>query len=390
MSQASHILVKFLVLFLAGLASLVLDVSTAYAQSASCGQLEATLATLERNRAYQAALDSDGLARDMQRQVQRNESRYIRNGCNADAKAGRRLSPECRALAREITSGRDEVANLSRTLETGNAIAQQREAILQEMARFGCGRGMNGGGFDQDGQVIAGRGRQRGNLFDQLFGALSDSFDGEGGLRGGEFGGYGGYQTVRTLCVRKSDGFYWPISYSTFTDYLQNDLDACRSQCPTLDVDLYYHDNPGQDVEQMINTYGEPYSALPNAFRFRTEIDKTASCKAMTAYGSISVVAGTDGSSRAMIDYNGQQFPLPVRDPRGRQAQVTTVALDTSMFVSVPLPRRRPAAPGETPKPVPVAPVTTSEPMRIVQFGDKRVRVVGPETPYAPSAATGT
>ncbi|HEY9009727.1 MAG TPA: DUF2865 domain-containing protein [Devosia sp.] len=390
MSQASHILVKFLILFLAGLACLVLYVSTAYAQSASCGQLEATLATLERNRAYQAARDSEGVARDMQRQVQRNESRYIRNGCNDDAKAGRRLSPECRALAREITSGRDEVANLSRTLETGNAIAQQREAILQEMARFGCGRGMNGRGFDQDGQIIAGRGRQRGNLFDQLFGALSDSFDGEGGLRGGEFDGYGGYQTVRTLCVRKSDGFYWPISYSTLTDYLQNDLDACRSQCPTLDVDLYYYDNPGQEVEQMVNIYGEPYTALPNAFRFRTDIDKTASCKATTAYGSISIVAGTDGSGRAMIDYNGQQFPLPVRDPRGRQAQVTTVALDTSMFVSVPLPRRRPAAPGETPKAVPVAPVATSAPTRIVQFGDKRVRVVGPETPYAPSAATGT
>lgn len=390
MSQATHTITKYLILLMAGLASLMLDVSTAYAQSASCGQLETMLTTLERNAAYQASLESSEIARDMQRQVQRNESRYIREGCNDDAKAGRRLTPACRALAREITAGREDVANLSRTLETGNAIAQQREAILQEMARFGCGRGMNGQGLDQDGQIIAGRGRQRGNLFDQLFGALAESFDGEGGLRGGEFGGYWGYHTVRTLCVRKSDGFYWPISYSTLPDYLQNDLDACRSQCPTLDVDLYYYDNPGQEVEQMVNIYGEPYTALPNAFRFRTEIDKTATCKATTAYGSISIVAGTEGSGRAMIDYNGQQFPLPVRDPRGRQTQVTTVALDTSMYVSVPLPRRRPAAPGETPKPVPLAPVAANEPMRIVQFGDKRVRVVGPETPYAPSAATGS
>src|SRR5690606_20040810 len=110
-----------------------------YAQSASCGQLQATLQTLERNRAYQASQQGNAAARALQRQVQRNESAYIRNGCNDDAKARRPLSRECRALAREITQGREEVANFSRTLETGNAIAQQREAILQEMARFNCG-----------------------------------------------------------------------------------------------------------------------------------------------------------------------------------------------------------------------------------------------------------
>lgn len=391
MPHVSKIAGRLLLLTAAGLAVLAIDISTAFAQSASCGQLQATLETLERNRSYQAAQQGANSARAMQRQVQRNESAYIRNGCNDDAKAGRQLTRDCRALAREITRGREEVANFSRTLDTGNAIAQQREAILQEMSRFNCGGGSRARVFDRNGEIVAGRGgRQRGNLFDQLFDALADSFDGEGGLRGGEFDGYGSYHTVRTLCVRKSDGFYWPISYSTLPDYLQNDLDACRQQCPTLDVDLYYYDNPGQEVEQMINTYGEPYTALPNAFRFRTEIDQNASCKPTTAYGTISVVGGADGNQRAMINYNGAEFPLPMRDPRGRQMQVTTVALDTSAFVSVPLPRRRPAAPGETPKPVPVKPVTASEPMRIVQFGDKRVRVVGPETPYAPSAATGT
>lgn len=390
MPQASHIAVRLLVLLLSGLAVLALDISTAFAQSASCGQLEATLQTLERNRAYQASQDSAETSRGLQRDLQRKESAYVRNGCNDDAKAGRQLTRECRALGREILAGRDDVANLSRTLDTGNAIAQQREAILQEMARFNCGGGSRARVLDENGQVIAGQGRQRGTLFDQLFDALSDSFDGEGGLRGGEFGGYQDYHTVRTLCVRKSDGFYWPISYSTLTDYVQNDLEACRSQCPALDVDLYYHDNPGQEAEQMINTFGEPYTALPNAFRFRTEIDKTASCQATTNSGSITMVASASGASRAMISYNGLEFPLPVRDPRGQQAQITTVALDTSAFVSIPLPRPRPAAPGETPKPVPVAPTTNSEPQRVVQFGDKRVRIVGPTTPYAPSAAAGT
>jgi hypothetical protein len=390
MSQASKIAIKLFVLLAAGFSALAIDISVAYAQSASCAQLEATLRTLERNSAYRQSQNGAGNVRTLQRQVQRNESAYVRGGCNDDAKAGRTLSRECRALAREITTGRAEVANLSKVVETGNAIAQQREAILQEISRFGCGRGSNARVIDENGQIVSGRGRQRGNLFEQLFDALSDSFDGEGGLRGGEFDGYGSYHTVRTLCVRKSDGFYWPISYSTLTDYVQNDLDACRAQCPGLDVDLYYHDNPGQEPEQMINTFGEPYSALPNAFRFRTEFDKSASCKPANSYGSINLVAAADGSQRAMITYNGLEFPLPVRDPRGQQAQITTVALDNSAFVSVPLPRRRPAAPGETPKPVPVAPTTNSEPQRVVQYGDKRVRIVGPVTPYAPAAAAGT
>lgn len=389
MLRRSTTALRLFVMVMAGLAVVMLDASTAFAQSSSCAQLGATLQTLERNRAYQAAQDGAGSARSLQRQVQRNESAYIRGGCNDDAKAGRQLSRECKALAREITSGREEVANLSRTLETGNAIAQQREAILQEMARFNCGGGSRARVVDENGNVIAG-GRQRGNLFDQLFDALGDSFDGGGGLRGGEFDGYGSYHTVRTLCVRKSDGFYWPISYSTLTDYIQNDLDACRSQCPTLDVDLYYYDNPGQEVEQMVNIYGEAYTALPNAFRFRTEIDKTATCKQASEFGSVTLVAAADGSARAIVNYNGVEFPLPVRDPRGVQQQITTVALDTTAYVQVPLPRRRPAAPGEAPKPVPVKAATTAEPSRIVQFGDKRVRVVGPDTPYAPTAATGT
>ena len=385
MIRATFFAVRFALLALAALAVIVLDISVAHAQSASCAQLSATLQTLERNRSYQLAQDGAGSARALQREVQRNESRYIRGGCNDDAKAGRSLSPACRALGREILAGREQVANLSQTLETGNAVARQREAILQEMARFNCNDGSRRPGFADD------RSRSGGNLFDQLFDALSGNFDGEGGVRGEEFGGYSGYHTVRTLCVRKSDGFYWPISYSTLTDYVQNDLEECRSQCPGQDVDLYYHDNPGQDVEQMINVYGESYSAMPSAFRFRTEFDREASCKPTTANaGSVTMVTAESGATRAFINYNGVDFPLPLRDPRARQSQVTTVAVDSSAFVTVPLPRRRPAAPGETPQAAPVTQTATSQPSRIVQFGDKRVRIVGPDTPYAPTGAAGT
>ena len=88
-----------------------------------------------------------------------------------------------------------------------------------------------------------------------------------------------------------------------------------------------------------------------------------------------------------MISFNNVTFPLPLRDPR-RATQVTQAALEVADYVDIPLPRRRPTPGSDEPAAVAIAPATSTT--RIVQFGDKRVRIVGPDTPYAPSAATGT
>ncbi len=374
-------LLRFALLFLVAWAGLLIDVSTAYAQADSCARLQATLRSLDRNSDFQNS--QGGALKRLQREVQRSESAYVRQGCNDDAKAGRRLSPECRALAREVLRGREEVQQLSQSVSTGEAVAQQREAILQEMARFDC---------DGRSRVNVDRG-DRGNLFERLFGVFTDGDDGAGGIRGEEFNPYGDYHTVRTLCVRKTDGFWWPISYSTLVDYVANDAQQCRAMCPGLDVDLYYYDNPGQEPEQMVNEWGEPYSSLPNAFKFRTEFDTTSKCTSTQDQGAITLAELPTGGTRAMVTFRGATFPLPLRDGRRISPTVApTQVAELTQFVDIPLPRPRPAAPGETPKPVVavVAPAAANQPGRIVQFGDKRVRVVGPDTPYAPKEAAGT
>ncbi len=82
-----------------------------------------------------------------------------------------------------------------------------------------------------------------------------------------------------------------------------------------------------------------------------------------------------------------------LRDPRG-VAPVMAVAaaepVQTATLVDVPLPRPRPAGPGETQvtRPVNQGPAETE--LRLVQFGDKVVRVVGPDTPYAQPTPAGT
>jgi len=350
----------------------ILDVSDAYAQSRNCQALANTLASLERSGDKLG--DIRAQTRELERDVQRAESKYVRDGCNAAAKRGEKLTSACRAQARVVVKARDALKAASGQADTGAAIAQQREAILQEMARFNCSSRSSTRVTERD----------RGNLFEQLF----DMFDDGVNTRGDEFEGFAGYETVRTVCVRKVDGYYWPVSYSTLVEYAPNDFNQCAEQCPGMDVDLYYYDNPGQEPAQMINLQGERYADLPTAFAYRTTYDPANSCKPQVQKGGLSLASLPDGTSRAMITYGEATFPLPLRDPR-RQNQVTVVQAAQVTYVDVPLPRPRPAAPGEAPKPVAVK-QAANDPERVVMFGDKRVRIVGPDTPYAPTGATGT
>ena len=384
MLKVGGLLWRLAVAIVATAAGFAAEVSVSYAQSNSCARLIATLDTLDRNRDFRNYQTRSGDLRDLQRTLQQVESRYVRDGCNADARAGRPLNRDCRVLARQITEGRAEVEDLNRGVGTGAAIAEQREAVLQEIARFGCNSNSRARVVDQE----APRG-----LFDQLFEQLSgDPFEQdirEDGF-GDYFDGYAGYSTVRTLCVRTCDGYYWPISYSTIPDYVVNDADQCQQQCPGSEVRLFYYNNPGEEAEQAIDMTGMTYMSLPNALRYRREFDAACSCKQQINYGSINI-AETGGQSRAVIDFNGLNFPLPIRDPRRPQATTAAAATEivqaeAATYVSVPLPRRRPPAPGETPPPQPVAPAAVEGPARYAKFGDKTVRIVGPETPYAPVA----
>ena len=380
MAFASKYLLR-LALLLAAITMFALDADDAFAQSRNCQALANTLQQIERNGSFQGLADNTDQQRQAQDAVTAAESRYVRDGCNAMAKARQPLSPMCQGEARDVLNARAALKQVAGQTDTGNAVAQQREAVLQEMARFNC----NGSPGAQPQQT-------RGNLFDQLFGSFENDF-GNGGdgvsTRGDEFSGEAGYDTIRTVCVRKADGYYWPISYSTLMDYAQQDLQTCQAQCPGLDVDLYYYHNPGQEPEDMVNLQGVPYKSLPTAFAYRTTYNADITCKPKIDYGTINLAAASDGSSRAMISYEGNIFPLPMRDPR-RPTDATVVSVAAKTFVDIPLPRPRPAAPGEAPAPVVVQQATSTDQDRVVMYGDKRVRLVGPDTTYAQGAGAGT
>ena len=376
MSLARKLLLR-VALLIAAITMFGLDANEAFAQSRNCQALANTLSQIERSGNFASLGDINDQTQQAQDAVQQAESRYVRDGCNAAAKAGQPLNAQCRAEARVVLAARADLKKISSQADTGNAVAQQREAILQDMARFNC-----------NSRSASSAPQQRGGLFDQLFGSFENPFGDGNTTRGDAFTGEQGYNTIRTVCVRKVDGYYWPISYSTLIDYAQNDLLECQAQCPGMDVDLYYYANPGQEPDQMVNLNGVPYKSLPTAFAYRTTYDPSITCKPKVDYGSITLAALPDGTNRAVINFEGQTFPLPMRDPR-RPTEATVVNVAASNFVDIPLPRPRPAAPGEAPKPVLVK-QAANDPARIVQFGDKRVRIVGPDTPYAPTGAAGT
>lgn len=89
-------------------------------------------------------------------------------------------------------------------------------------------------------------------------------------LRGGTF---------RTMCVRTSDGFYWPISFSTTRERFDEDRSLCAAMCPDTAVELFAYRNPGDQVDAMINTLtGEPYTAQSYAFAYRETFDPNNRC----------------------------------------------------------------------------------------------------------------
>jgi hypothetical protein len=142
-----------------------------------------------------------------------------------------------------------------------------QDDIIRELARNGCGP-----------QYVQ-EARKRDNAsnpFAMLFGGGED-----GEAPRGPANNFGNlpFATYRTLCVRLCDGYYFPVSFSTLPNHFQRDADVCHDQC-AAPAELYYHQNPGGAVEQMVSaSTQQPYTSLKSAFRYRKEYVPGCSCK---------------------------------------------------------------------------------------------------------------
>ena len=87
------------------------------------------------------------------------------------------------------------------------------------------------------------------------------------------------YNTFRTVCVRKCDGYYFPVSFSTNADGLENDANACAYMCPGTEMELFTHHTSRETAEDMVSIIdGTPYTELANAFAHQEQFDPKCSC----------------------------------------------------------------------------------------------------------------
>ena len=116
--------------------------------------------------------------------------------------------------------------------------------------------------------------------------------------------------TVRTLCVRTCDGYYFPISFSTTRKHLARDEATCQRACPGAEALVYYHRAAGEGPEQMVSLSGSRYTDLPTAFSYRTALNPSCSCGK----------PGAAALKAALGEVTSPQTPLPALLPRARPA----------------------------------------------------------------------
>jgi hypothetical protein len=180
-----------------------------------------------------------------------------------------RRTQRCIQLNSDVETSRQRLADLDaqRRQIMGRSDRSYQDDIIRELARNGCG--------PQYVQEARRRDAAR-NPLASLFGGEED--DGPR-TSPNQFGNLP-FATYRTLCVRLCDGYYFPVSFSTLPNHFSRDAEQCQAEC-AAPAELYYHQNPGGAVEQMVSAgTQQPYTNLKTAWRYRKEFVQGCSCKA--------------------------------------------------------------------------------------------------------------
>src|SRR3954452_17850155 len=177
-------------------------------------------------------------------------------------------SAQCGPVNNQIQQMRGNLDQITTSLERlrsggigGADRENQRRSVLTALAQNNCG------------PQYAAAARSGGNFIDNLFGNNGNQIPPPADL-GAPSG------TFRTVCVRTCDGGYFPVSFATYQARFQDDERSCKALCPATEAALFTYRNPGEDINQAVSVIGQPYTSLPNAFKFRPEFNASCACKA--------------------------------------------------------------------------------------------------------------
>jgi hypothetical protein len=179
---------------------------------------------------------------------------------------------QCRGYETRIDSLTERVRVLEQRVNQGG----QRRNQLLAAYRANC----QGNNPIPPGNVGTTQARSR-NILDMLFGATPDTTSPQGTFpqdltQGGVMAEPGDSGPRRLVCVRKCDGYFFPLAGASGS--AASDGELCRAQCPNADVEVFVSPAYG-DLKFGVSLSGTPYTALPNAFKYRTSYDPTCSCR---------------------------------------------------------------------------------------------------------------
>jgi Protein of unknown function (DUF2865) len=119
---------------------------------------------------------------------------------------------------------------------------------------------------------------------------------------------YGG---GKAWCVRTCDGRYFPIT--------GNDAAAsCSSFCPASQTELVY----GNDIDHAATSSGKPYSALPNAFKYRNEMVAGCTCNGKDSAGLAPISIDKDPTLRKGDIVAGADGLMVANPASGKRAEL--------------------------------------------------------------------
>jgi hypothetical protein len=247
-----------------------------------CVRLEAQLATIDRGDADPARAEQirryEDAASKQERELDRVTVQAKRMGCDSSGffSLFNGQSAQCGPVNNQIQQMRANLEQMTTSLEQlrgggGQQRASQRRSVLLALAQNNCGP-------QYANAVRAPSGP--GGFFQNLFGGGNNNGGGGGEdvvIPPPQQGAPSG--TYRTVCVRACDGYYFPISFATVPSRFPDDERTCKNQCPAAQASLFTYRNPGEDMNQAVSISGQPYSSLPNAFKYRQEFNPSCSCK---------------------------------------------------------------------------------------------------------------
>jgi Protein of unknown function (DUF2865) len=98
------------------------------------------------------------------------------------------------------------------------------------------------------------------------------------------------YAGGQAYCVRTCDGRYFPLPASDN----QSRAASCNNFCPASETKVVY----GGNIDSAATETGEPYSELPNAFRYRNEMVAGCTCNGKDQVGLAPVNIESDPTLR--------------------------------------------------------------------------------------------